>query len=71
MIDPKTLNTLPLAQKISAMEVLWDALCQDVEADISPSWHKDVLEQRKSEIAKGEHRDWNEAKKSIRRILED
>ncbi len=41
------------AERLAAMEVLWDSLL-DEEAQIeSPDWHRDVLEQRKRKIESG------------------
>lgn len=56
MINPETLDALPLAEKISAMEMLWSSLCRDEKADVSPAWHEEILQQRKSEIAEGRRR---------------
>lgn len=70
MINHETLISLSLAEKISAMETLWNSLCRDEKADVSPAWHEAVLQQRKSEILEGKHRDWVDAKKHIRQSIE-
>ena len=36
-----------------AMEKLWDSLCNKEEIE-SPEWHKDILQERKKKIEKGE-----------------
>lgn len=71
MINLEMLRALPLNEKISAMETLWDALCRDSSVDVLPSWHEGVLQQRKADIQEGKHRDWSEAKNAIRRSAEN
>jgi len=53
------MNTLEIekmstAQRLQAMETLWDALLQEKVEIESPGWHRDVLEERKSRIADDE-----------------
>lgn len=65
------LQEMTLAEKMSAMEALWDDLCR-CEADVqSPAWHGDLLRQREQDIAEGSARvvDWDEAKNRIRNAL--
>lgn len=64
--------TLPLEKmstedKIRTMETIWDDLCQKAESISSPSWHKDILEEREKAVESGkeEFLDWSEAKKQI------
>ncbi len=64
--------TLPLEKmttedKIRAMETIWDDLCKKDENIVSPSWHKEVLEERETAIENGKEEfvDWSEAKKQI------
>jgi Putative addiction module component len=59
------LTALPLAQRIEAMEVLWESLSQDSAYDPSPAWHADVLAQRLNEIDSGQATDWVQAKARI------
>ena len=65
--------TLPLEQmsieeKIQTMEIIWDDLCKKAGSISSPSWHKNVLNEREERIKKGEDEfiDWDKAKKHIR-----
>ena len=44
------LDKMTIADKIAAMETLWNDLCRDPESIASPSWHKDVLSEREQEI---------------------
>ena len=59
------LSTLPLAQRLEAMEVLWDSLSHDSAYDPSPAWHADILAQRVREIEAGQGTDWADAKARI------
>ena len=59
------LSTLPLAQRLEAMEVLWESLSHDSAYDPSPAWHADVLAQRVREIDAGQATDWADAKSRI------
>ena len=59
------LSTLPLAQRLQAMEVLWESLSHDSNYDPSPAWHADVLAQRVREIEAGQVTDWADAKTRI------
>jgi Putative addiction module component len=59
------LSTLPLAQRLEAMEVLWESLSHDSAYDPSPAWHADVLAQRVREIEAGQATDWADAKARI------
>ncbi|HHT9160052.1 MAG TPA: addiction module protein [Candidatus Brocadiaceae bacterium] len=40
-------------ERLQAMEKLWDSLCNKEEIE-SPEWHKDILQERKKKIEKGE-----------------
>ncbi len=65
MPDLDTLSRLPLAERLAAMESLWDSLCRDEAADLSPDWHQRVLERRLAERDNGQHRDWETAKRAL------
>jgi hypothetical protein len=64
------LTQLPLAERLAAMESLWDSLCRDEAAELSPPWHATVLEERLRELADGQHRDWQAAKNTLRTLTE-
>jgi Putative addiction module component len=59
------LSTLPLPQRLQAMEVLWESLTHDTAYDPSPAWHADVLSERVREIDAGAANDWPQAKTRI------
>ncbi|HEY2927238.1 addiction module protein, partial [Piscinibacter sp.] len=49
-MDMTELATLSLAERLRAMEVLWDSLCRDGATELSPDWHEPVLQQRREEL---------------------
>ena len=63
------LNEMTLREKLAAMEALWDDLSRTPDAVQSPSWHKEVLEERQQRVAEGKagHTPWETAKSDIRR----
>lgn len=67
--------TLPLKkmsaeEKIQVMESIWVDLCDTAGSTLSPDWHGNVLDDRKSAALAGEDEiiDWETAK---RKIFED
>ena len=64
------LVALPLAERLQAMEALWDSLCREQpQASVVPTWHADELGKRMAAIERGEVMTvpWEEAKERIRR----
>lgn len=61
------LEKMSLEDKIRAMETIWDNLCQKAECVPSPSWHKNILDEREKVINEGKEEfiDWGKAKKHI------
>lgn len=64
------LATLPLAERLRAMEMLWDSLSQDPDFDPGPAWHAELLPARRAELEQGQHSSWDEAKIRIRTVVE-
>ena len=62
------LDEMTTADKLRALEQLWDDLCRTPESIPSPSWHADVLRAREKRIDEGSSHfvDWSEAKQKIR-----
>jgi hypothetical protein len=62
------LDRLSVAEKISAMEYLWDDLCRQAGDALSPTWHGEVLIRRAQSVAGGNSifRDWETEKTRIR-----
>ena len=50
LTEIKKMSTI---ERLQAMEKLWDSLCNEDEIE-SPEWHKDILQERKKKIEKGE-----------------
>ena len=68
------LVALPLAERLQAMEALWDSLCREQpQAALVPTWHEDELGKRMAAIERGEVKTvpWEEAKERIRRQAQD
>ncbi|MEI6082935.1 MAG: addiction module protein [Verrucomicrobiota bacterium] len=63
------LKEMTLAEKLAAMEALWEDLSRTPEAVESPAWHKEVLEQRQNRVAEGKagYTSWESAKVDLRR----
>lgn len=63
------LSEMSLAEKLQAMEALWDDLSRNPDTLESPAWHEEVLRERQQRIASGEavFLDWEHAKTDIRR----
>ena len=47
------LNEMTVAEKLQAIEVLWDDLSRNPEDIPSPPWHEDVLAARQRQIDEG------------------
>ena len=62
------LKEMTLQEKLAAMEMLWEDLARSPESVESPSWHKDILDERRERVAEGKAHfvDWESAKKDIR-----
>ena len=65
------LSEMSLAEKLQAMEALWDDLSRNPDALESPAWHEEVLRERQQQIASGEavFLDWEHTKADIRRRI--
>lgn len=48
------IEKMSTSERLSAMEQLWDALCHEGQEPASPSWHRDVLEQRRKRMNSSE-----------------
>ncbi len=44
------IKKMSTAERITAMEQLWDALCHEEKEMESPQWHKGVLEKRREKL---------------------
>lgn len=68
MPSPLPIDSMTVEEKLQAMEMLWDDLCQRAGGVPSPEWHQQVLQDREEALEKGmeEIQDWEEAKRIIR-----
>lgn len=65
------LKEMTLHEKLAVMESLWEDLARSPETIESPTWHKDILDERRERIAEGKAQfvDWETAKTEIRKKL--
>lgn len=65
------LKEMTLEEKLAAMELLWEDLARSPDAVESPAWHKEVLNERRQQVADGKARfvDWEQAKAEIRKKI--
>jgi len=65
-------DKMTTAEKIRAMEALWDDLCRTAGDELSSEWHRQVLEQRRASVVAEESRfeTWEQAKQGLRDTLE-
>ena len=63
------LKEMTLQEKLAVMEALWEDIARSPEAFESPTWHKDVLDERRQRIAEGKAQfvDWETTKTEIRK----
>jgi putative addiction module component (TIGR02574 family) len=61
------LNEMTVAEKLQAIEILWDDLARNPEDIPSPPWHEDVLVAREQQIKEGRAKflSWDEFRRSI------
>ena len=65
------LEKMTLADKLEAMELLWADISRQPADLPSPSWHKDILDERRRLVAEGTLKfiDWDTAIADLRREL--
>jgi hypothetical protein len=66
------LDALTVAEKLRLLEQVWQSLCCQPDALISPEWHADVLVERHQRLLDGSATriPWNEAKAQLQRLAE-
>ncbi len=62
------LAEMTAAEKIAAMEVLWESLSREPSDVPSPAWHGEILAAREERLNQGDgaFREWEESKKALR-----
>lgn len=54
MLQAAQIDGMTTAERLQAMEQLWEALSRSPSDVPSPSWHGDVLADRKARVERGE-----------------
>jgi len=54
MIESAEIERMSVAERLLAMEQLWDSLYRYADELPSPDWHRDVLVERKTRAQRGE-----------------
>lgn len=52
-MNPSEIKKMTVAERLQAMEAIWDSLLYDAEEMKTPEWHQDILEERKEKIKDG------------------
>jgi len=62
------LKDMTLHEKLAAMELLWEGLVRSPESIQSPTWHKTILDERRTRIAEGnaQFTDWEPKRRSAK-----
>jgi hypothetical protein len=47
------IKKMSTAERLQAMEVLWDSLVYESDAVETPDWHEKILQERKEKITNG------------------
>ncbi len=65
------LEKMTLADKLEAMELLWADISRQPAQLPSPAWHRDVLDERRRQVAEGKLKflDWDTAMAELREEL--
>lgn len=64
------LDRMTVAEKLAVIDAVWQDLRQSSERIPAPEWHKQILEERRAAVERGEigYSDWEDAKSEIRRL---
>ena len=54
MLEATQIENMSVAERLQAIEQLWDALCHETGDLPSPDWHQEVLADRKLRAQTGE-----------------
>jgi hypothetical protein len=54
MLEASEIDKMSLAERLRAIEQLWEAVCRETGEIASPEWHRDVLADRKARAERGE-----------------
>ena len=67
------LAEMSVAEKLEAMEKLWAGLSRHAPEQAVPEWHAEILAERERRLAAGKEEvlDWEEAKRRLRREIDE
>jgi putative addiction module component (TIGR02574 family) len=54
MLEASQIEKMSVAERLQAIEQLWDAVCHEDKDLTSPAWHRNVLAERKQRAERGE-----------------
>ncbi len=54
MLEASQIENMSVAERLQAIEQLWDAVCHEARDLASPDWHRQVLADRKLRAERGE-----------------
>jgi putative addiction module component (TIGR02574 family) len=71
-IDTTTIKQLPVSERLSAIEDIWDSIASDAEQLDMPQWHREVLRKRLAAYRANptEGDSWSEVRQRIERSRE-
>jgi len=52
-VDTREIKKMSRAERLAAMEALWESFLDEESEIESPPWHQDILEERKRRIESG------------------
>ncbi len=52
-MDMQEIRKMSRAERLAAMEALWDSLIEEESEIESPEWHRDILAERRRKIEDG------------------
>jgi hypothetical protein len=63
------IDQMTTAEKLRALEEIWESLCRRPDDVPAPSWHAGILQDREKRVQEGSSQfiDWVEAKQNIRK----
>ena len=64
------LDSMTVAEKVQLLEAIWDNLCHRSTDYQSPQWHRDILEERRQQMAEGKLTvsSWEDAKARLSKL---
>ncbi len=65
------LNKMSIEEKLQLMETIWDDLSRNADKMPLPEWHREILAERESAIARGEEHfeEWDDAREKIEKDI--